>query len=605
MPWRRRYYTRRRRYWNKYWRPRTTFRRRRKRRYYRRYPVRRKKLKSILIREFQPARIRKSKIKGSIPLYWGPPERFAHNYELYELAIAPEKLPSGGLFALKNFSLQALFAENQYLRNIWTQSNNNLPFVRYTGCKFKLYRSLHTDYIFSFDTALPLKANLDLYQSMHPAIHSLLQHKIIVTRKRENHQRKPYKTVHIKPPTPMLNKWYLQHDFATLPLVQLRVSACSLDEWYINWRSVSTTINIFYLTKTFQNYNFKNIPTSGYYCRTHGTDKIYLYSNQSKTPITRETKWTEITFLGNTNTYQPGEKIKSANISEFYQKNGLKTWGNPFHTNYLQKNWLVYYSTINLATIANHLDDTGDQQYSPIQKLIQTELTDAIRYNPFHDRGTKNTVWLQSVKKDSTEITPPENPILKSSNLPLWLLLHGFEDFQKKNHTVTGIETENMIVVQSNFRTPEVIDLLPIIDIKFIQGKSPYEDQLNPLDKDRWYPCVQMQQTSIYNITSSGPGSPKVTPLNSIEAKADYTFYFKFGGNPPPMDTLTDPTTQPDIHIPTNFLQSTSLQNPATRPENYLYSFDQRRDYITTKAIKRLQKTWDTEKYSITGGFHL
>ncbi len=141
--------------------------------------------------------------------------------------------------------------------------------------------------------------------------------------------------------------------------------------------------------------------------------------------------------------------------------------------------------------------------------------------------------------------------------------------------------------------------------LNLYKAKDPYEDQLNPLDKDRWYPCVQMQQTSIYNITSSGPGSPKVTPLNSIEAKADYTFYFKFGGNPPPMDTLTDPTTQPDIHIPTNFLQSTSLQNPATRPENYLYSFDQRRDYITTKAIKRLQKTWDTEKYSITDGSHL
>nr|UGV38876.1 MAG: ORF1 [TTV-like mini virus] len=606
MPWRRRYYTRRRRYWNKYWRPRTTFRRRRRRRYYRRFPVRRKKLKSIIVKEFQPKCIRKCKIKGSIPLYWGPPERFAHNYELYELSTAPEKIPSGGLFALKNFSLQALYAENQYIRNIWTHSNNNLPFVRYTGCKFKLYRSLHCDYIFSYDTALPLKANLDMYQSMHPAVHSLLHNKLIITRKKYNHQKRPYKTVHIKPPTPLLNKWYLQHDISSLPLVQLRASACSLDEWYINWRSISTTINIFYLKSTFQNYNFKNNPTSGYYCRIHNDEKIYLYTNQSDQPITDSTTWAQITFLGNTNDYQEGKKLQQASeASEFLKKNSKDTWGNPFHTKYLSKTWKVYYSKLTLATIHNYWNQTTDNSKKPIQNLTETELTDAIRYNPFNDQGTKNTVWLQSVKTDSTQLTPPENPVLKSSFLPLWLLLHGFEDFQKKNHTVTGIETETMIIAQTNFRNPGVIDTLPIIDIKFIQGKSPYEDTLNNLDKNRWYPCVQMQQSSIYNITSSGPGSPKVPPLNSIEAKVDYTFYFKFGGNPPPMDTLTDPSKQPEIHIPTNLLRTTSLQNPATRPEQYLYTFDQRRDYITTKAIKRLQKTWDIEKYSVTDGSHL
>ncbi len=161
-----------------------------------------------------------------------------------------------------------------------------------------------------------------------------------------------------------------------------------------------------------------------------------------------------------------------------------------------------------------------------------------------------------------------------------------------------------MIIVQANFRTPMVTDTLPIIDLNFIQGKSPYENAVNNADKDRWYPCVQFQQTSICTITSSGPGSPKIPPLNSIESKIDYTFYFKFGGNPPPMDTLTDPSKQPDIHLPSNFLQTTSLQNPTTRPENYLYTFDQRRDYLTAKAIRRLQKTWDTEKYLVSDASH-
>lgn len=604
MPWRRRYYKRRRRYWYNTWRPRTTFRRRRRRRRYYRTAVRRKKLKSILIREFQPQCIKKSKIKGSIPLFWGPPERFGHNYELYELSTAPEKLPSGGLFALKNFSLQALYAESQYLRNIWTHTNNNLPFVRYTGCKIKLFRSLHTDYIFSYDRASPLKANLDLYQSMHPAIHSLLSHKIIVTRKKFNHQKKPYKTIKIKPPTPMLNKWYLQHDFTSIPLVQLRASACSLDEWYINWRSVSTTINIYYLSSAFQNYNFKHIPTSGYYARTHNTDKMYLYSNQKNTDLTASTTWTDMCFLGNTNTYQPGDKLKKNNgddATKFLQTNNVKTWGNPFYTKYLTSDWNVYYCKYHISTLFNHWTEDN---YKPNAVCTKTHLTDAIRYNPFNDQGSRNLVWLQSVKTDSEELTPPENELLKSPHLPLWLALHGFEDFQKKNHTVSGIDTDTMIILQANFRTPAVVDTLPIIDLNFIQGKSPYENSVNSADKDRWYPCTQFQQTSICNITSSGPGSPKIPPLNSIESKIDYTFYFKFGGNPPPMDTLTDPSKQPDIHLPSNILQTTSLQNPTTRPENYLYTFDQRRDYLTAKAIKRLQKTWDTEKYLVSDGSH-
>nr|UGV34187.1 MAG: ORF1 [TTV-like mini virus] len=435
---------------------------------------------------------------------------------------------------------------------------------------------------------------------MHPAVHSLLSHKIIVTRKKFNHQKKPYKIIKIKPPTPMLNKWYLQHDFTSIPLVQLRASACSLDEWYINWRSVSTTINIYYLSSAFQNYNFKTIPTSGYHARLHNNEKIYLYSNQSSNDLTASTTWADITFLGNTNKYQQGNKLQyNTDAATFLRNNNQNTWGNPFYTKYLTSEWNVYFSKYHISTLQSQWNTL-----KPNEQLTKTHLTDAIRYNPFNDQGTRNTVWLQSVKTDSTELTPPQNETLKSSHLPIWLALHGFEDFQKKNHTVSGIDTDTMIIVQANFRTPMVTDTLPIIDLNFIQGKSPYENSVNNADKDRWYPCVQFQQTSICAITSSGPGSPKIPPLNSIESKIDYTFYFKFGGNPPPMDTLTDPSKQPDIHLPSNFLQTTSLQNPTTRPENYLYTFDQRRDYLTAKAIKRLQKTWDTEKYLVSDASH-
>lgn len=610
MPYRRNWYRRRRNYWIRYRRPRKTFWRRRK--YYRRrQPVRRrKKLKSIILREFQPKCIHKCKIKGSIPLFWGPIERFGHNYELYELSTAPPKIPSGGLFSIKNFSLEALFAEQQYCRNIWTKTNNNLPMVRYTGCKFKFFKSLHTDYIVSYSNSLPMTANLDMYQSMHPGIHGLLHHKLLIPRKKDNYYIKPYKTLKVKPPDPLNNKWYLQHDISNTPLVQIRASATSFDEYYINYRSISTTISIYYLRPAIQNFNFKFVPTSGYWCRKANNTNIYLWSTHDGNPIEpNKTKFANLVFLGNTNQYHEGEGLQyDDQETEYLKKNNKQTWGNPFHTKYLQHDKPIYFSKDNVTSIYNKWKNathtTTQIKDAVITETVQftvTDLTDSIRYNPFRDQGNKNIAWLQSIKNDTTKLEPPdETSIFRTSNLPLWVLIHGFEDFQKKNHTVQSIETDYMLCIQSNFRNPQVIDTFPIIDLDFILGKSPYEQAVDKNDFDRWYPSIQMQQQTIATITSSGPGSPKQPPLQAIEAKVQYTFYFKWGGSPPPMETISDPAKQPEIHTPTNFLRTTSLQNPTTQPETFLYQFDERRGYITSKAIKRLQKDWSTKTTSFT-----
>lgn len=103
-------------------------------------------------------------------------------------------------------------------------------------------------------------------------------------------------------------------------------------------------------------------------------------------------------------------------------------------------------------------------------------------------------------------------------------------------------------------------------------------------------------------IALTGPGSPKTPTLQSIEAKIEYFFYFKWGGNLPPMDSITDPKYQKEFHFPTNLQYTNSLQNPTSRPEQILYSFDERRGELTSKAIKRLQRDWESKEYSITDG---
>nr|UGV34164.1 MAG: ORF1 [TTV-like mini virus]UGV38794.1 MAG: ORF1 [TTV-like mini virus] len=598
MPWRN-YYRYRRRYWNRYRRPRKIIWRRRRRRTYwkrRRNPVRRK-LKSLILRTYQPQTIRKCKIKGFIPLFWGPVERMPHNYELYEMAIAPEKIPSGGLFSIKNFTLEALYAENKYLRNIWTHSNNNLPLMRFCGAKIKCYRSLHIDYILSYGTSLPMGANLQTYQSMHPGIHGMIKNKIMVARKRDNYYRKPYITFKTKPPDPLINKWYFQQDMAKIPLLQIRSSASSFDQYYTDYRAISTTINIFYLNiGLIQNSNFKRIPTSGYSPRQQGGDKIYLYHITTKT-LPSKIPIQTIIFLGNTNKNQPGKTIPSDIDISTLNKYPEADWGNPFYKTYLQKDTQIYMSTKTLSYLINNKENISNTFFT------QTHMLEATRYNPFRDQGTKNKIWLQSIKEDSDGWNPPQAPsIYLSEYLPLWCLAFGFEDFQKKNNRVTSVDTDYMVVLQTNYDKPTIVQTLPIIDVQFIQGKSPYEDGPSPLDADRWYPSLQMQQTSITAICSSGPGSPKQAPLNNLEAKIEYCFYFKWGGNPPPMDTITDPKDQPEIHIPTNLQQTNSLQNPANDPAMYLYNFDERRNFLTKSAIKRLQKDYKTKTTFVTDG---
>ncbi len=84
---------------------------------------------------------------------------------------------------------------------------------------------------------------------------------------------------------------------------------------------------------------------------------------------------------------------------------------------------------------------------------------------------------------------------------------------------------------------------------------------------------VQYQEDAINDLLKCGPGTAKVLPKQTVEAKCEYTFILKFGGNPPPMVQLTNPTDQPQYPIPNNINGTNSLQDPTTPPELFLYNF--------------------------------
>nr|UGV34014.1 MAG: ORF1 [TTV-like mini virus] len=594
MPWGRNYWTRRRR-WFRRWRSRNPFRRKRFYRRRRTRWVRKKKLKTLLLKEFQPNCIHKCKIKGIMPIFWGPAERFINNYDSYELTAAPPQLPSGGLFSIKNISLESLFSENRYVRNVWTKTNQHLPMCRYTGCKIKFWASERIDLIATYDTALPLRSDLLMYHTMHPGVHIYLPHRKIIPKKHSTTRTKPYHTVKIKPPKPLTNKWYFQAELAKTPLVQIRVSATTLDYFYISPKAISTTITIYYLNVgVFQNPNFKNFPNDGYWCRRspQGTHpKIYLVT--LKNNLSSDTKVKDLIWLTNTRDYQEGQPISDVldNITDLAQLMRVydKTkWGNPFHKSYTLKTRKVYFYPQTLQETLQHLITEKDKKLDHTL-LTETHILDTMRYNPLDDQGPDNKIYLKPTTVENETLDPPEDIDLYSANLPLWILNYGFTDFQKRMGRQKHIDNEYLLVLQTKYSFPTLRTLI-IVDSDFINGRSPYESKLNPIDQTQWYPCYQMQHQTSNIIAYSGPGSPKLPPLEACQAKISYVFYFKWGGNPPPMDKITDPKNQPYFHLPSNYAQPNSLQNPTTNPQQYLYDFDQRRDEITKTALKRLQK---------------
>lgn len=603
MPW---YNYYRRRPWRRRWRrPRAPFRRR----YWRRRWVRpKRKLSKLKLTQWQPDSIRKCKIKGTICLLQTTNQRLSNDFDLYELSDVPEHLPGGGGWGIKIYSLNALYSEHEMCRNIWTQTNHNLPLCRYLGCKLELYQSSHIDYCMTYTNQLPMESTLGLYNAMQPSIHLMQKNHITIPSKQTYRKTKPYIKVHIKPPKPLQNKWYFQHELAKVPLLMTRVSACSLDQYYIDQWDINTNMNITTLnTKLFYNRNFKN-PGTGYSPKTvkppseQTPKQVWLYATRGTYNQGYEVKY--IIPLTDTVNYTSGKSF-----DEVYGRDTTKwstdwktKWsqyrGNPFHAEYIDGTTPVYQSFESPT-------DIFAKNYDTRVNLTEVNVTETIRYNPLTDSGHTVIMYFLSNNKPETGWAAPDKEELTNEGLPFWLGLWGFADWHRKIKKYLHLDSEWMLVLQHQPNALQKEYLVPL-GYSFLHGKSPYESKEPPLPADArsWFPQVQYQNEIINDICRVGPGVAKLQDNFSAQALMKYTFYFKWGGDPAPMSTITDPRNQPTYYIPGNQHSTNSLQNPTTDPENILYSFDQRRDHITPAAIKRLQKDKTTEKTLISGGGH-
>lgn len=601
MPYYSRWPYRRRRYrWPRRWRARKFIRRRYHRRRWVRKYSRKRKLSKITLKEFQPQKIRKTTVKGIYPLFICNKERISNNFIQFIDSVAPHLFPGGGGFSIMQFTLQGLFEEFIKASNWWTVSNCNLPLIRYRYCKLKLYRTEYFDYVTVINRCYPLKANDMLYMSTQPSIMGLTRHCIHVPCKQNSANKKPYKTVIVRPPTQMSTGWHFQQDLANFPLLIVRTAASSFDRYYTHSNSASTTIGFDSLnTRLFQFHDWQATKTNGY----QPQEGMYIWGVENGgQAIPGNDPLRNLIYLGGTGSLTKGKTV-STNYETYSATPGY--WGTIFDPIYLTGTAQIYFTNHTIQEIASYAKLHPNETVTQSKKFtIRTEpLIVRCRYNPFNDKAVNNATYVVSNLNDHTKWQPPaDKPDVLRQNFPLWLSTWGHLDFLRKAAVVSQVDINYIYVLKTDciVSTPKLPLYVPI-DENFTQSppSSPYIGTLTASDTSHFYPKVTFQIKTINLIASTGPGTVKLRENQTCEAKMEYIFKFKVGGCPAPMEKICNPSNQEKYPIP-NFKQNaTSLQSPTTPIQTYLWDFDERRGIITETASKRIKKDYGTETHSL------
>lgn len=586
-------------YWRKRWRPRrrTVWRRRirapfsrrwRRRRHARyRYRVRtfpyKKKLKKLRLTQWQPKTIRNCKITGLVPLFQGSPERASFNYIQHIYQFVPKDEPGGGGWTVMIETLSSLWEDWEHLKNVWSTSNAGLPLVRFLGYTLTFYQDPYTDYIVDVFTCLPMVDSEYKHADSAPSRMIQKKHAIRVPSLETKRLKKPYKKRFFRPPSQFQNKWYFQQEVCKIPLTMITATAVSFRYPFCNSNCKSNNLTLTCLNPLlFNNHNFANPEgTAGYTPRNN----IYLYSIGGHSITTKPTSQTLI-YLGDTKNNTPGKAPSDQSLSNKKWTN-KENWGNPFWHHYIDNSIPVFSSNYSPTAL------DSEEKIKSMTQLAEPYFKE-YRYNPERDTGSTNRVYLKE-NFQGIGWGPPQNPDLMIEGFPLYDSLWGFIDWQQKLHAVQDIYDHYLLVIQTQVFNEPAQAYIPI-DISYRNGEGPYETTVSNFDNNHWYPKARFQTKSINDICLTGPHCPRPPFGNYLQAKMKYSFYLKWGGCPQTLEKPYDPCSQPHWTVPSNELSRLQIQNPNTNPATELQEWDWRRDFVTQKAIKRIQQHTPTDE---------
>ncbi len=530
---------------------------------------------------------------------------------MYKESIVPPGFPGGGGFSVMKFTLSNLYDMHQKCSNWWTNSNENLPLCRYLGCRIKCYASATFDYIIKYSTSLPAHSTKLTYPSTQPSMLMMSTNKKIVPSRKTNPRKKPYTILKIRPPSKLENKWYFQKEIRELPLLVLYAAPTSLTQFYINTQAENNNVTLYSInTQVVTNRNFKQ-PV--WPIKVDGTKSIYLweYTGQDFHTGMTDFQCKHLIPLTNIRHFTQGSSYAEAYPTSLqdkhadYCKNINMYTGNPFVKEHRQTEGVLLISETGPNTFADQwknkeLNIKSNQimnNNTPMTlTILQQHLIETYRYNPFRDTGSTTQMYLLKCDEDTQALTawnPPNNPDIILEGFPLWLNIWGYTDFQHKLGAYQNIETNCMLVFKSEALSPSTKKPIVLIDQDYLNNRSPFEETVNDTDKNRWYPQLQYQTQEMNKIALTGPGTPKLYTKTSDQIVIKYDFYFKWGGDPARMVNVENPLKQIVYPMPSDEHKTTSLQSPAQAIETVMYSFDQRRNEITKRALERITQDWD------------
>ncbi len=549
MPWygRRRWYRpRRRRRFRFRSRFRKTFRNRRyqRRRRVRKKHYRKRKLKKIIVREFQPQTTKKCKIKGLECAFLCNFQKIYFNYQLYEASIVPKHLPGGGGWSVKAFSLNYLYDAHQHCKNIWTKGNYNLPLVKYLGCRIRCYQSSTQDWVFRYQNFYPMVATVDSYCSAQPGLMLMNHHTKKIPSKITYKKKKPYITFRIKPPSLMQNKWYFQETFAPAQLLSISATAANLGYSLYAQNTQSPCITL--------------------YCLNTGFYQLHDWSNNKSRYLPYST--------------YPGYNFKGPKGTVKVEKSGDYPSSVALETGFFQPKVL---QATEVTT------DSG-------QKIHNNPVTIS-RYNPSADTGEGNAIWLVDTFA-TTGWTQPSPSNFQIVGVPLYIAFLGVRDYILRTTQDKGIFTHTMFVCKSKaikLLTPHEQTVFPFLDYSFIDGKLPYNEQLTLQAKANWYPTADKQLETLNNFVTCGNYVPKYNnlPSSTWQLNYKYIFYFKWGGPKITDYTVQNPKDQGTYVIPDKLFKTIQVANPLKQAYKAMFrEWDIRRGCLTKTAIKRMSE---------------
>lgn len=499
-----------------------------------------------------------------------------------------------------------MYEDYLHLENIWTKGNAGLPLSRYLGCKFRLYQSEYADYVFYYDHCWPMVATEHTHADCSPSRMLTKKNKIIIPSRLTQQRKKPYKTVRIKPPPQMTNNWYFSQDIHKLPILMTATTAVSLTKPFANSNKESSNIQLFCLNPLqFQNPNFQHFPAETGYSPKWlpiGTvnTKIYWYASQTQhTGTTTKDFVSQLVFLGNTKQNQQGEPLYRLSQTSNPLPNTPANWGNPFYHRYIERTGetssYIYFSDQTVVNLVNTLKtNTDENTYKKFNfTLVTGPLIYEFTYNPAKDTGKNNKAYIIPTI-DQNNTNPTDNENLQISGFPLPIMLWGWTDWLKKLKLANNMENDYLLVLETDFFSEKATKYI-LIDYDFLEGFDPYQEhteqyQTNNYNHNNWFPNLRYQNQSIEKICQTDVGCYKPNNNKYIQARCDYTFYWKWGGCPKTLQKPYDPSLQPIWTTADNIYRRPEIQNPNIRPETELYQWDWKKDFITQTAIERIKQ---------------